>query len=243
MTPLESLIQKWRKQSGYAKHPSDKVRWTCADELSEALRALQAQQSVAWAVLADGKVLQHRLFANEADAEACWKESMGHYQDHNPKIVPLYASPPLSMGATGEAPAVVKESAGGPNLLVWGVKTAFWFGNASNEEAHRIAGEINSEWRKRQAERPLTATDAGVPDLRQFVRDLFESADWPEGGDIDAFAFQDLAVKHGILVPTKMEKPCQEEGCSCAENGADFPTECLRKVPWLLAAPLSAEEE
>ena len=50
---------------------------------------------------------------------------------------------------------------------------------------------------------------------------LFELAGWPEGGDIDAFAFQDWAVKYGYLKPETRTEPCGE-GCFCVEyHGED----------------------
>jgi len=77
--------------------------------------------------------------------------------------------------------------------------------------------------------------------LRAFVRALFDEADWPEGGDIDGFAFQELAVEHGLLIPeTRTEPCCDEESCHCAQyHGAEEMKEgvtCYRKVAWLNAA-------
>jgi hypothetical protein len=74
--------------------------------------------------------------------------------------------------------------------------------------------------------------------LQSFVRDLIDLADWPEGGDIDGFEFQDLAVKHGLLLPETRYKPCSEEHCSCASYYADDEWEdgitCYRLDPSLL---------
>lgn len=50
--------------------------------------------------------------------------------------------------------------------------------------------------------------------LRAFAREMIDLADWPDGGDIDGFEFQDAAVKHGVLIPERRTEPCGE-GCSC----------------------------
>ncbi len=50
--------------------------------------------------------------------------------------------------------------------------------------------------------------------LREFAKAMIELADWPEGGDIDGFDFQDAAVKHGILIPEQRSEPCGED-CAC----------------------------
>lgn len=74
--------------------------------------------------------------------------------------------------------------------------------------------------------------------LKSFVRDLIELADWPDGGDIDGSEFQDLCVKHGLLLPETRYKPCREEGCSCNQYYADDEWEdgitCYRLAPFLL---------
>lgn len=76
----------------------------------------------------------------------------------------------------------------------------------------------------------------GTPDLRQFVVDLIDAAGWPEGGDIDAFEFQELCVKHGVLVEETRHAPCGE---SCFCSGYYDPDEfkdgvrCYRKAEWL----------
>ena len=53
--------------------------------------------------------------------------------------------------------------------------------------------------------------------LRAFCRELFELADWPEGGDIDGFSFQDAAVKHGLLTAETRTERCGER-CYCADE-------------------------
>ena len=69
-------------------------------------------------------------------------------------------------------------------------------------EIHRYACiEVD---RLRTSEQALTA----------FAREMIELSDWPEGGDIDGFDFQEAAVKHGILIPEKRAEPCGED-CNC----------------------------
>ena len=73
--------------------------------------------------------------------------------------------------------------------------------------------------------------------LRAFAREMFELADWPEGGDIDGFAFQDTAVKHGLLIEETRTERCGEK-CYCADeyHGEDAMREgvtCYRKSQWL----------
>jgi hypothetical protein len=66
-----------------------------------------------------------------------------------------------------------------------------------------------------------------------FARKLFEATDWPEGGDIDGGAFQELAIEHGFLTPETRNEPCGEV-CFCAEYyGPDELAEgvtCYRKT-------------
>lgn len=66
-----------------------------------------------------------------------------------------------------------------------------------------------------------------VKQLRAFAQAIMES--WPIG-DVDGGHLQDMAVEHGLLVKTIQNKPCLEEGCTCAEYLApdEFPTECYR---------------
>lgn len=50
-----------------------------------------------------------------------------------------------------------------------------------------------------------------------------------EGGDWDGAEVQELAVKYGLLKPEEQAGPCGEE-CSCASNGAEWPSICYRKT-------------
>lgn len=71
--------------------------------------------------------------------------------------------------------------------------------------------------------------------LRAFARDVM--GEWPHECGVDGFELQDLAVKHGLLVPVKMTSPCGE-GCQCAEYyESDELAEgvtCYRKTELLL---------
>lgn len=49
-----------------------------------------------------------------------------------------------------------------------------------------------------------------------------------EGADADGGHIQELAVKHGLLMPEQRTERCGDS-CQCAEY-ADFPVECFRKV-------------
>ena len=76
--------------------------------------------------------------------------------------------------------------------------------------------------------------------LEDFIVALFKANDWPEGGDIDMFEFQEMAVEYGILIPREVTGPCNvgcedTKGCHCAEYG-DFPQTCYRMADWLIAA-------
>ena len=73
--------------------------------------------------------------------------------------------------------------------------------------------------------------------LRAFAREMFELADWPEGGGIDGFSFQDAAVKHGLLTAETRTERCGEK-CYCAddyhgEEAMKDGVTCYRKADWL----------
>ena len=78
-------------------------------------------------------------------------------------------------------------------------------------------------------------------DLAKFARMMFDEADWPEGGDIDGFAFQAAAVECGLLVEQTMYAQC---GDNCHCNHTEAPTEmewaagrdCYRKAAFLMEA-------
>lgn len=70
--------------------------------------------------------------------------------------------------------------------------------------------------------------------LRAFAREILSA--WPEGG-VEGDDLQDIAVRHGLLVPETRYAPCGEECCMCA----DYATEeefiegviCYRRAGWL----------
>lgn len=74
------------------------------------------------------------------------------------------------------------------------------------------------------------ATSDEVEGLKQFVALMFKATDWPDGGDLDGFEFQEIAVKCGLLEEVTQEQPCGEV-CQCYDMGADFPAQCFRKTP------------
>ena len=80
--------------------------------------------------------------------------------------------------------------------------------------------------------------------LEGFIAALFKESGWPDGGDIDMFAFQDIAVEYGILIPREVTEPCnidceETKYCHCADYG-DFPQTCYRMADWLIAAASTA---
>lgn len=91
---------------------------------------------------------------------------------------------------------------------------------------------------------PTPATADESPRLLAFVRDLFTLSGWPEGGDIDGFDFQEVCVKHGLLIPHTVTEPCGQS-CSCAEyHGRDDMQEgvtCYRKAGWIGEATKATE--
>ena len=72
--------------------------------------------------------------------------------------------------------------------------------------------------------------------LREFAADMFDASDWPDGGDVDGFEFQELATKHGLLRPEQRTEPCGED-CQCCEVHSEEDMKdgftCLRKAEWL----------
>lgn len=97
----------------------------------------------------------------------------------------------------------------------------------------------------------LPAQGAAVPEVPvvaipalAFARKMFELSDWPDGGDIDGFEFQEAAIECGMLKAEQRTEPCEED-CHCAQyHGADAMKEgvtCYRKAAFLLAAAPSPE--
>ena len=73
-------------------------------------------------------------------------------------------------------------------------------------------------------------------DLEKFAKRLFELSAWPEGGDIDAFDFQETAVECGLLTPETRTEPCNPDNCHCAEHHGDMSggVTCYRKASFLM---------
>ena len=83
-------------------------------------------------------------------------------------------------------------------------------------------------------------------DLEKFAKKMFELSDWPEGGDIDGFDFQEAAVECGLLTPETRHEPCGE-WCHCDSYHGDMSegVTCYRKAPFLMTpniAPTSTPE-
>jgi hypothetical protein len=73
--------------------------------------------------------------------------------------------------------------------------------------------------------------------LREFAQGIFRLADWPEGGDIDGFDLQELAVRLELLETVRPTEPCGEP-CACLfyygrEEFAEGGVTCYRKTPLL----------
>jgi len=78
--------------------------------------------------------------------------------------------------------------------------------------------------------------EAHVARLEDFAARLFDLVDWPGGGDLDGFEFQDAAAGAGVLLPEERTTPCGEN-CNCAEYAGDGEVvTCFRKPPWLIDA-------
>ena len=104
------------------------------------------------------------------------------------------------------------------------------------EEARRTAQQIIDAIRRNEIPGVrLTPDSAPTPNLVGFCSDVMES--WPEGG-VDGGQLQEIAEKHGLLVPEERTEFCEkdEDGCGtcpCAEYHGD-PSEgftCYRRVP------------
>ena len=74
--------------------------------------------------------------------------------------------------------------------------------------------------------------------LSKFAKRMFELSDWPEGGDIDGFDFQEAAVECGLLTSETRTEPCTMGSCYCfcAEYHGDMSDGviCFRKAKFLL---------
>lgn len=74
---------------------------------------------------------------------------------------------------------------------------------------------------------PPPAMPGEFESLRAFARELIQGAF--EGGGFDGGDVQDIAVKHGLLVPVTATEPCGES-CRCVEYD-EFPQTCYRMTP------------
>ena len=72
------------------------------------------------------------------------------------------------------------------------------------------------------------------PNLEAFAREVLNTF-WADhslySDDIDGGTLQDIAEKHGVLLPHAVTERCGEH-CACAEY-VDFPTTCYRMNPAL----------
>lgn len=75
--------------------------------------------------------------------------------------------------------------------------------------------------------------------LRGFARDLMD--DWPDCGELDGGALQDLAAKWRLLASVEMPAPCSEETCACAVvlDDDEWPSTCYRRTTLLTGNPES----
>jgi len=96
---------------------------------------------------------------------------------------------------------------------------------------------------------PLYLSQAATPSAAQFERikdmlknligfanAIFEAVEWPDGLELDAGEFEEIAVKYGLLLPEIRHEPCSEF-CPCTEvcNEEDWKrgVTCNRKAEWL----------
>lgn len=81
--------------------------------------------------------------------------------------------------------------------------------------------------------------------MKAFINELFDEY-YPECGDIDGASLQDMAEKHGILVPEIRYEPCGEF-CNCNELVYDEEwqegVKCYRLANWLSAQPTLAPDK
>ena len=105
------------------------------------------------------------------------------------------------------------------------------------ENARRLREELPRLIQPSASDHYMVLLEEEITKLRTFVKDVFKLSDWPDGGDIDMFDFQDCAERHQLLIPHEVTEPCnvgkeEELSCFCAEFG-DFPQTCYRMVDWL----------
>ncbi len=100
----------------------------------------------------------------------------------------------------------------------------------SKDQAMHGAVELWANTLVRKDKR-IATLEARAKALQAFAQDIMSN--WPEG-DIDGGDLQEIAVKHGLLKPVMMDRPCSED-CHCQEfySSAEWPVECFRKTDLL----------
>ncbi len=79
--------------------------------------------------------------------------------------------------------------------------------------------------------------------LREFAKAILAC----RSGTLDGCDIEELAIKHGLLMPVRVAAPCNDVSCACAEVG-NLPGVCYRATELLNdnraqpAAPLTAQE-
>jgi hypothetical protein len=72
-----------------------------------------------------------------------------------------------------------------------------------------------------------------VASLVGFARDIMKC--WPDG-DVDGGYLQDVADRHGLLIPQTRHEPCGE-GCACIHYYRDYEWKegitCYKLADWL----------
>lgn len=85
----------------------------------------------------------------------------------------------------------------------------------------------------------MTAAERKLIRWAGAVLDAHRNDGYP--GDVDGGTLQDLAVKHGVIVPVPVKEACGEV-CSCAEYD-DFPQDCYRLEALVATTLTEAEAE
>jgi hypothetical protein len=78
-------------------------------------------------------------------------------------------------------------------------------------------------------DRKMSDAASDLAALRAFAQAVM--AEWPDSNEYEGI--QELAAKHGLLVPVMMAAPCGPD-CACEEYHGEFPVECYRKTDRLL---------
>jgi hypothetical protein len=111
---------------------------------------------------------------------------------------------------------------------------ASWERQASDrvDDALRFAREAD-EWKAK-----ALAMEEDLLVLQKFTDSII--GEFPDIGDIDGFALQDIAEAYGLLVKESTQVPCGDH-CACAEVVDEGKTtECMRVQPVLQRARRAA---